>query len=162
MKSLLIVMLAAAAISLAADDPGGWSKAKWGMTDAQISEAFGAEAIHLDAPDENGVRTVVLLDLAGVPCFAEMLPDQTGRLASVMILPRKVSDMTETLYLAVKKMLIQKYGPPSKTSETPRASGVFWTFPTTIIGLVHGAIPPAQNRGLAITYGKATPASNPL
>jgi hypothetical protein len=43
-----------AAATAAADDPGGWSKARWGMTEAQLLQVFGKEATRLDPPEKIG------------------------------------------------------------------------------------------------------------
>jgi hypothetical protein len=50
-----VLVLAVAAIALAGDDPGGWSKARWGMTEAQILHAFAGEAVRLDPPEQMGL-----------------------------------------------------------------------------------------------------------
>jgi hypothetical protein len=38
-----------------AQDPGGWSKAKWGMTEAQLAAAFGRDIVRLNPPVQMGV-----------------------------------------------------------------------------------------------------------
>lgn len=38
----------------AADDPGGWSNARWGMTSTQLLTSFGSEAVKLDPPIKFG------------------------------------------------------------------------------------------------------------
>jgi hypothetical protein len=47
-------MMLISAVATAADDPGGWSKAKWGMTEQQILAAFGHEAVRLNPPEPIG------------------------------------------------------------------------------------------------------------
>jgi hypothetical protein len=51
-RILYIMMLTVA--SVGATDPGGWSKARWGMTEPQLVRAFGPEIIRLNPPESIG------------------------------------------------------------------------------------------------------------
>jgi hypothetical protein len=162
------MMLAAVAFLLAADDPGGWSKAKWGMTEAQLSAAFGAD-FH-EVPDLHGATDYlgrfrfslwVDLTVGKIPCRATPHFDKDGHLDSVSITPNKFEDETVVLSLNLRDLLVQKYGPPSKSTEDMDQ----WTFPTTLITLQHIKILPSENfqlDDLSLTYEKIAPASNPL
>jgi hypothetical protein len=150
------MMLAAVTVLSAADDPAGWSKARWGMTDAQLSDAFGADTTHSHG------RIAIAITLAGIPCRAEMIPDQAGHLDAVLVEPVKSSDMTDSLYLNLQDLLVQKYGRPWKSGEESGVTKLQWTFPTTLITLDRAKFPSAEQRIVALVYKRITPESNPL
>jgi hypothetical protein len=150
-------MILAATFAGAADDPGGWSKARWGMTDAQLAGIFGADAHRND----HG-RLVVLLTLANFPCDATMIPDQAGLLDAVLIEPVKIADMNDALYLNLQELLVQKYGRPWKASEENGVTKLQWTFQTTLITLDRAKFPGTEQRIVGLVYKRITPDSNPL
>jgi hypothetical protein len=150
------MMLAAVAFLLAADDPGGWSKAKWGMTDAQLSEVFGAETLYIDG------HVAVHLTVGDILCHAMMHFDKDGHLNLIGIGPVKIDDMTDALYLNLQEMLVQKYGRPWKSDEENGITSLQWTFPTTLITLQRMKLPMIARRNVSLTYERVTPASNPL
>lgn len=156
MRSLIIIMLAAL-FAGAADDPGGWSKAKWGMTQAQLSDAFGPDAHH----DDHG-RLLAPLTMSDIPCEATMNLDDAGHLSAVGIGPVKIADMTDALYLILQELLVQKYGRPWKTSEELGVTKLQWTFPTTLITLTRAKFPDTEQRLVMLTYKRIAPDSNPL
>ena len=155
-------MILAALFAGAADDPGGWSKARWGMTDAQLSDAFGTDSLHLDG------HFSVNLTVAKIPCHAMMDLDKDGHLTVVGIEPVKTTDMTDVLYLSLQDMLVQKYGRPWKSSEENGITNLQWTFPTTLITLQRMKFDfpeigmRVEQRIVSLTYKRITPESNPL
>lgn len=156
MRSLYIVMLAVLAAS-AADDPGGWTKAKWGMTEPQIADAFGKDAVRLDPPEKISdiqVHLAVPVDLAGVQFRALMVPDAAGKLDSVLIDPVNQSDANDGLYQSLQELLVQKYGQPWKASEELGISELQWTVGTTVITLTRGKLPLTDQRIVNIHYRK--------
>jgi hypothetical protein len=165
----------AALFAGAADDPGGWSKAKWGMTQAQLSDAFGADLhetfdVHGATDDQGRLRFYLTVDLTvgKIPCQAELHLDKDGHLRAVGVAPVKTSDMTDVLYLDLQDMLVQKYGRPWKSREEMDITNLQWTFATTLITLQRMKLPMTEElhlgnqRIVGLTYERITPASNPL
>ena len=150
-------MMLAALFASAADDPGGWSKAKWGMTDAQLAGIFGADARR----DDHG-RLLAPLAMSGIPCEATMNLDDAGLLDAIGIGPVKIADNTDALYLILQELLVQKYGRPWKASEELGVTKLQWTFPTTLITLSRAKFPGTEQRLVILTYKRITPDSNPL
>lgn len=131
-------MIAAVALTCAAaDDPGGWSKAKWGMTEPQLADAFGSAMVRLDPPERISGRPIHLavdLDLAATPFRALLIPDADGHLSSVLLSPRSDKNRSGYTFAAVQQLLVQKYGRPWK-SEAKDTTSLQWSLPTTVITL---------------------------
>jgi hypothetical protein len=81
------MMLSAAAIAAAAEDPGGWSKAKWGMTESQLLQAFGPEAVRLDPPEEIGMSAKHAEQLAKLRNDLNALRTQAGHKPEDVVKP---------------------------------------------------------------------------
>jgi hypothetical protein len=150
-------MMLAALFAGAADDPGGWSKARWGMTSAELSAAFGADAHRAD----DG-RLVVDFALANVPFNACMNLDKGGLLEAIGFSPVEMSKETDALYLNLQDLLVQKYGRPWKSSEEMGITKLQWTFPTTLITLTRMKLPNTDLRIVSLSYKRLAPDSNPL
>jgi hypothetical protein len=146
-------------LALAADDPAGWSKARWGMTDQQIIDGFAGQAVRLDPPDKvNGARVwIESLDLAGTNFQVYMVPDKDGRLSSVLLSPRDLADGTDSLFQTLGELLVQKYGRPWKTGEEDGITEEQWTFSTTVVTLTRGKLPMTKTRIVNIQYRKKSP-----
>jgi len=107
------MMLTVASVAAAADDPGGWSKAKWGMSAPQLTDAFGAKNIILvGASAEPGID----VEIAGRP-FRAVFGLKDGKLCSVSLNPREDKDRSESVFQTIVELLVEKYGLPWK-SET--------------------------------------------
>lgn len=138
------LLCAAALAQTPTADPGGWSKAKWGMTKKQVLAAFGDEAKspppRLDGKrfgSEPGV-TVPGLDIAGVTFTAELtFEEETTRLDRIVLhsLDKKPSD---TLFDSLERLLTQRYGQPVRRdirSVSKLILSAMWVFPKTVIEL---------------------------
>ncbi len=156
MRHLCIILFAALAAT-AAEDPAGWSKARWGMTDAQIVEAFGAEATRLDPPEQVSgipVRTAVPVELAGVQFRALMLTDKSGKLTAVLITPTTPAAQTDSLYQSLQELLVQKYSRPRNVSEEMGITELQWLAGSTVITLIRGKLPLTTRRIVNLKYEK--------
>ena len=140
MRSIAL-FLVLSTVSIAADDPGGWSKAKWGMTDPQLRESVDADSTHPAA-----------FDLAGVACRAKLTLDPDGKLRMVLISPANPADQTDALYQRLQDLLVQKYGRPWKSSEESGITELQWTFPTTVITLTRAKLPMVSDRFVTLQY----------
>jgi hypothetical protein len=143
--------LAAALAATAADDPCGWTTARWGMTADQILAAV-PQSQRLDQPERNGARiTVPSLDLAGAKFHVWFIPDDHELLRAVVL----DSGVTppgagfDSLFQDLENMLVEKYGRPWKSDEV--ATELQWSFQTTTLTLsrmkFHG-----QTLSVAIHY----------
>jgi len=135
---LIYALLGGACFSLpAADDPGGWSKAKWGMSEPQLADAFGPGIVRLDPPDKVSGIPVLLavdLDLAGSPFRAKLILDKYGKLSSVLLQPRQTDACGAYLFQSLQNSLVEKYGRPWK-SEAGMSTDLQWSLATTVIHL---------------------------
>ena len=177
-------MMSAAAV--AADDPAGWSAAKWGMSDAEILHAIPA-ATRLDPPEKVGMsaeqsaqlaklrndlrrmrgqpelpaepvhgnqvlaHVAVPVELARTKFRALMVPDQAGRLASVLLSPIHQTDATVALFESLEQLLVQKYGRPWTTRDGDSAE-IQWTIKTTVITLTRWHSPMTGTLHVSIQY----------
>ncbi len=132
------MMLAlAAADTLAADDPGGWTAAKWGMTGAQILTAFPGQAAPLDPPDSVNHAHVQIreFDLAGAAFRVYFVPDKDDHLASVLLTPSKPpASGNEAMFQHLQELLVEKYGHPWSSTVGGRTQ-LQWSLKTTTITL---------------------------
>lgn len=151
----LLCAVALGAVLFAAD-PGGWSKAKWGMTEDQILQAFGAEAVRLEPPEKVSdvpVHIAVPIQLAGVPFRALMIPDEDGKLSSVLLAPVHTSDETDVLFQNLKELLSQKYGHPLLTTQEGHFTEVLWLAGSTVITLSRVVLPlTSEQRIVSLKY----------
>jgi hypothetical protein len=128
-RHLLLPLIAAAAIAIAADDPAGWSKARWGMSDAQILQAFDGQAVRA------GSRIVIpSIELAGARFRVTFQPDKAGHLHSVVF--TAIDPPTDSLAQAVEELLASKYGHPWKT-QAAHTTDTQWAVGATVIQLTH-------------------------
>jgi hypothetical protein len=133
------MMLVAGVAGAHVQDPGGWSKAKWGMTEPQLLAAFGPEIVRLDPPQKIGDTPVHLtvqpFELARFQFRAYLVPDKTGRLASVLLAPIHDADSTDALFETLEQLLVQKYGRPWSTTGAGTLE-LQWTCGQTVITLL--------------------------
>jgi hypothetical protein len=130
---LILIYTLLAGAAFAADDPGGWSKAKWGMNEIQLADAFGADLIHTGDPSK-AIHLAVDVALADVPFRAELALDKDGKLAHVLLTPRRDKDADEFLFEHLQDALVLKYGRPWK-STAGHSTKYQWSFPATSITL---------------------------
>jgi hypothetical protein len=119
-----------ASLLLAADDPAGWTAAKWGMSPDQVIAALGPGAKLLPS----GVVSLDL-DLAGVKFGAGAHFDKDGHLETVDLLPSSLADASDALFRNLEELLVEKYGHPWKTTEEKNVTQDQWTFATTVVTL---------------------------
>src|SRR5208337_1616445 len=88
MRSAYIVMALGGAL-MAGDDPGGWSKARWGMTDAAVIKAFDGKAKRVEKEDKNHLGQLAIdgLEIAGVKFDVSMEFGKDNKLATVTFFP---------------------------------------------------------------------------
>ena len=127
-----------AAVVQAADDPGGWTAAKWGMTDAQILQAIPA-ATRLDPPEKNthaGVQ-IESLELSGKDFHVLFVPDSKGLLNSVLLVPAAKYEGRglDGLFKDLEQLLVEKYGRPWITNAGKELKQTVdqWSLKTTTI-----------------------------
>jgi hypothetical protein len=160
----LALALALAAAAFAADDPGGWTSAKWGMSEAQVRAAVPA-AVELTGPldhrtfyrtnaiaDDKWVAPIGIpsLDLAGAKWEVFFLFDR-GKLARIELAP---SEKSAAQFQAVEDLLAIKYGHPfdRQTTDTIIVHTAQWSFPSTVIVLRHTRNPVLAIESLYLTY----------
>jgi hypothetical protein len=139
----------AAGLAGAADDPLGWSKARWGDTDAELIEAFGGEVVRFAHPDPTIHARVGIesMELADTKFRVYMVLGTNDRLQQVLLLPSRLADGTDALFQSLEELLVQKYGQPWKTNEDT-ATNIQWTFKSTIITLSRIRIPGSPRLGI--------------
>jgi len=119
----------------AADDPGGWTGAKWGMSADQILQALPDQAVRLNPPEKYNHATAHIpsFQLAGASFHVYFIPDNDGHLKSVVFSPLDVTrEGLDFLFQRLQNLLIEKYGRPWKSTEQANTE-IQWTFKTTTI-----------------------------
>jgi len=152
-----------------ADDPGGWTKAKWGMTQAQIVEAYSGQTRLRDysAPKPHSVLEIAGISIGtGPPYKASFSFDKASRLSSVLIEPATGMSGTGSVASVAKSNLLtaltDKYGLPQADTPIPAHDDYgmhkitykwTWIFPTTVISLNYVDYGSSMSTGVTgITY----------
>ena len=153
MRKLLYIVIPF--LLFAAEDPGGWTKAKWGMSSSEIIKLF--------QPDATGVSpriTVPSYEIAGTKFRVLFILDKDDHLDHVSLSPIEMSDSTDQLFQSLEDLLVEKYGRPWR-SEEAGTTEYQWTFPTTLVTLsrTKSSLGPAL---LSISYKHRAPATVPL
>jgi|SRR5471030_1677981 hypothetical protein len=164
------------------DDPGGWKKAKWGMTVEQVVSAFrGSKDRLVKIHDPDGLRMmdgllavdgcvdlqIPKIFLLGEPqrCFHVWFgftKTTPGTLIEVDLTPNPLTSISNTFaFTALQDMLTDKYGLPAYQKRSEPKTLVYsdetvWKFPLSRIrlSLVGGSSNP-QNLVLSLQYFKA-------
>jgi len=141
MRNLLMLsLIAAATTAVAADDPTGWSKAHWGMTDNELIQAFGGQVTRFDlsgrpaAPPPAWLVGIASLEIAGRKFSVTMIPDGAGHLDNIVFSVINPADHTDSLAQDLENLLASKYGRPWKT-EADNTTDAQWSVGTTVIQL---------------------------
>jgi hypothetical protein len=138
MRSVSLLIALAAALS-AADDPGGWTAAKWGMTEAQLRDAFPAQPVSVE--------------LAGTTFHVRFISTKDA-LTQVKLDPvEPVKQGLDSLFQDLQNMLVEKYGRPWSSTEGP-TSELQWTFKTTTISLSRVRLSGFGTQFVFLTYRK--------
>ena len=153
MRQLLVVTLCLFPLLAAGDDPAGWTRAKWGMTEAQLAEAFPGQLATWSHPDQLNHSRIGLdrFEIGTIAYKVQFCPDADGRLSSVILAPIDLSDMNEVVFQKLEQLLVEKYGRPYK-AEDGVARNRQWTFQTTVIELALSSIPGTRQRLLHVEY----------
>jgi hypothetical protein len=159
MKLTTLCLLAAAAAAFAADDPGGWTKAKWGMTDDQILAAFPGQAVRLDPPDAGAHIGIKTFDLADSPFDVRFLSDAAGLRKVVLTALSQPSPRLDALFQDLENLLVDKYGRPWKSDEAGDTD-FQWSFPTTTITLGRTKVSGFGTQFVSLIYAKRQPSSS--
>ena len=162
---LAIVLLQSSAA--ASEDPGGWTKAKWGMTDAQIEAAFPGQVRHYEKPAawDSGMYADIYIPhvKVGSDSFeARFQMDGSTKKLVQVVLTKEGKDASFASLDAVEDMLATKYGPPSETHKsqtTVKGMEYDWTFPTTRIAASYTDLFVAKL--LIINYRQRSTAGSP-
>jgi len=134
-RHLFPLALVIAAAAIAADDPAGWSKSRWGMTDDEILQAFDGQAVRLATPERNGARvSIPSVELAGTKFHVWFIPDKSGHLCSVVF--TSIDPPSDSIAQSIEELLAAKYGHPWKTQAT-HTTDALWTIGTTVIRVTH-------------------------
>jgi len=131
MRTLTLALVAAAALA-AADDPSGWTRAKWGMTTGELAAIF--PDAKPNPPEKDAVLALDPIDLADTHFRVVFFKNAAGRLAQVDLSPSSKTDWTDGTFQRLENALVEKYGRAWKTDEGDITT-LQWTFPTTVIQL---------------------------
>jgi hypothetical protein len=135
-------------------DVEGWSKAKWGMTDEQVLEAFTGDVVRLPASKELDPYAAIRIPIMKIGrsqfTVRFMLDPKTNQLCEVNILPvEQVHDYSgprtnappEVIFDELQELLTQRHGKPTSTGPTHSGTvtlddnSAVWRFPSTKIQL---------------------------
>jgi Family of unknown function (DUF6301) len=145
-------------LQVVAAEPGGWSRARFGMTPEQVLAAFSGEAVRVPTPDTYGkkdelVAPIAILDTKVGPIeharvnFVFPAKSERPTLQRVAIgtsaVPPKPGDDTRmrSEYDQLVRALTEKYGPPSTQAQdgTSRSDTlkqeVTWVQPNVVVEL---------------------------
>lgn len=125
-------LLIAATAACASDDPAGWTRARWGMTAADLAAVF--PDADRRPPEKDAILAIDSIDLAGARFRVVMYPDAGGGLAEVHLGVTPPEAGTDALFQTVENLLADKYGRPWQSTESDTTT-LQWTFPTTTIQL---------------------------
>lgn len=124
-------------------DVEGWREAKWGMTKAQVLQAFPSEAkqeppIKTKHGFIEGAVTITNLRANSKEMEASFDFGNGGLLDRIVLKPKGAAAMLfSEWYKAMLPLLIEKYGQPTVRNEPrQRSESAVWSFPSTTIEIV--------------------------
>ncbi|WP_287373758.1 hypothetical protein [Prosthecochloris sp.] len=154
---LLTIILLSAEIAKGTGDPkniAGYGKTTWGMTPNEVVNAEAPRAEKLENPEkfETGLGMVKINAIQiGIKKFnATFLFDETRQKlyqVNLKCVEEKNASENAATFSTLKKLLTEKYGPPSYKEDT---QVVFWELPKTTINLRHAHIPGLITRVIVI------------
>jgi hypothetical protein len=140
--ALAALSLSKQGIAVDGPDPEGWTTAKWGMTQEQISQSFPQAALYLDKYDKKpvlGLNGISMGSVGSMP-YSVRFFFTNGGLTSVSIKPE--GDPIATPRAAKVNLLdalTSKYGSPLMDAPKRDSSSVSytwnWIFAKTVIEL---------------------------
>jgi hypothetical protein len=189
MKKRMLTVIFAVFVSFPApsantDDPGGWTKAKWGMTVPQVISAFQGSKNRLipiravDGPTMDGLLAIDgCVDLQIPKTFGDEPPrcfhvwfgftkTSPATLIHVDLKPDPPSSNYMWAFISLRDMLIDKYGLSAYEKKSEQGALLYsdeivWKFPTSRIRLsIMGPNSRPDNAELSLQYFKAPNADN--
>lgn len=133
---LFLSLLTLSALAGDSKDIHGWDKAKWGMTEKQVVEAFGKRAEHHQR--DKYAKWYSTICVKGVAFgkkeyLADMLFDNnSGRLSGINLRAQDEKSLDVVAEFKRLSILLNKqYGEPNEQSPTK----MIWIFPSTTVRL---------------------------
>lgn len=167
----VVAAILAGAAPVGAADPGGWDRARWGMTAAELGAAFGSDLRAVEPSMVFGpfiARQVVpRVAVAGRPFLAFLQLDASNERLAQVLLRYRGRNPTHSDFAALAAALTAALGPPSGGDSARDYSGSFpsfavsreWRLPTTTVTLAYqdpNAEPySAVRKDLTIRYAPA-------
>lgn len=157
-----MVLVASASLAGPADDPAGWSGAKWGMTSTEVRTAVpGCKPIRYEF--EAGVFATLGADavqLGDGPAWSVYFVfDSAGQLVRVAMQPAARTFATQQEFSRLESLIADKYGRPfdrnagDSAANYPAVRRAAWSAGQTSITLVHTDYRPrVQLQTLWLTY----------
>lgn len=168
MKVGVSLLLLLCAVALAQDkpvDPGGWTKAKWGMTEAQIKEAFPeAKNIIVFGSPMLGIEHYQIAALKYRVTFYFDKKESKAGLMRVALQSEDPVNLMGTYASVAKDALLDalrdRYGEPTSTGNERTSTGLThewkWLLPQTSIDLSYAESNEMKYRFTILQYNKRT------
>ncbi len=162
----LLILFAVAVAQDKVVDPGGWTKAKWGMTSAQIEEAFPEAKDIAVAGYHHPLLGLQQYEIGAIKyrvTFEFATNDgKPGGLISVALKTEDTADMPAVYADVGKDLLLRglrdKYGEPTSTQDRPDSLGVThdwkWLLPQTTLDLTYVEARERKYRFTMLQYSK--------
>jgi len=149
MRKVLVLSIFFSSLLFAKEgDPGGWGKAKWGMTESQVAKAFGGTI-----PTET--------DIGSFKYSVRFLYDANGKLERVMLKASEDSSVS-VCYEDVTTRLKAKYGKPETEDSNldnikNQKGNAVWSFKKSkiLVKMAHNIFGGDTIKFMYITYQKA-------
>lgn len=146
MKTILLALCAVMAFGQAAapaEDPGGWTLAKWGMTQAQVSGVFPMASVQMDPISKRPGLILSGFPIQNLTFLVRFRFSAAGELDEVVIEPEgDRATHGRPAQSILLRGLTDKYGKPDETAphrdDGPSMSYEWrWMFAGTTIKLQH-------------------------
>lgn len=142
----------------------GWGKARWGMTDAEVSAAMGTQIERLSSPvsfkraQSKRVYSRMRLQIPQVEIGEVLLKvrfgfDDGGRLNAISVDPE--NENVGTAY-RLENLLVERYGPPAVADLGKDKRHVVWVSPNGVIDLLYLELGVGDSH-LSVTYSVPDP-----
>jgi hypothetical protein len=146
MRKLILFSLFILVTVAYAEDPGGWNKAKWGMTEDELRKVFEGQLTKLPETiqNKNGTHCNYTMNDVKIGDFkfkaTFCMNNDTKGLAQVQLDPVESVDSNLFLFESLTQMLIKKYGDIAYKRYDQKFIDLRehkWYFPTTVIELIY-------------------------
>ena len=160
--AMLLFLVALSGGQLFSDEPKveGWKAAKFGMTEAEVRDAFKDEIREFQKPEKwkNGSAPIyVEFQLAEKPWDARFIFDVKAKtLVEVLLRPSKTVGFPGLLFPDLERQLTEKYGQPESKNDERTGVGRLrsWKRAQTRIELRYSEIEGLGVRNLTISYSR--------